>query len=45
MTLDEDSIMRNAEKRSIMHKPVQDKSSIIDPTINDHAAWDNMKGS
>jgi hypothetical protein len=46
MTLDEDSIMRNAgtAKRSIMHKPLQDKSSIIDPTINDHA-WDDTKGS
>ena len=46
MTLDEDAIMRNAAgKRSLMHKQVQDKSSIIDPTINDHAAWDDMKGS
>jgi hypothetical protein len=44
MTLDEDSIMRNAAKRSIMHKPLQDKSSIIDPTINNHA-WDDTKGS
>ena len=36
MTLDEDSIMRNAAKRRIMHKPLQDKSSIIDLTINNH---------
>ena len=42
MTLDEQSIMWNAGKRSIKEKPLQDKSSIIDLTIYDHD-WDDTK--